>query len=312
MNKLNQETINICLVFNDSDWEYTKKIFPTLFSILENSKQDKIKIFFICKGVKQEYKDYIHEIFNTYSQEFCVIDDFGDKEYLVDFFKENNTSSWNYWIFFKLLIPFLLPKGIQKVINFDSDDVIINKSLRDMWKIELWDKLIGSVKGYRNKNSKIKFNLPYPTFRVGWNIYNLNALRKIDFEYQFKKILNKYWDRLSTPESDILNIFCNDKVLYVDDKYNYVPKDYKTFDSWKIAYHFNDKKFFLFTWIFWVHKNYKLLYKRYYTLSKFPIDKKNNILRSLNSISICNYFIRKLSKIVDALWIKQILVKKLY
>ena len=208
---MKNEVINICIVFNDSDGEYTKKCFPTIFSVLENNKKEKLRCYFICKGLKQEYLDYLHKIFQSYNQEFHIIDDFWEKEYLIDFFQENNTSSWNYGIFFKLLIPFLLPSDVKKVINFDSDDVIVNWSLREMWDINLWKKLIASVQGFQNKTWKNKLGLPNPIFRVGGNVYNLEALRSYDFEKEFKKIIGEYGKRLTTPESDILNIFCNDK-----------------------------------------------------------------------------------------------------
>lgn len=306
------EKINICLVFNDSDGEYTKKCFPTIFSILENNKNEKIKFYLICKGMKTEYLDYLKEIFHKYSQELYVIDDFKEKEYLVDFFKKNNTSSWNYGIFFKLLIPFLLPEDVKKVINFDSDDVIVNASLRSMWEIELGENYIASVQWLKREKWKNKFNLKNPIFRVWWNVYNLEELRKINFEKEFKSIMQEYGDHLTTPESDILNILCNEKVLYINEKYNYIPKNFKIYNDQKVAYHFNDKKFFLFNYIFEINKAYIILYEKYSNISKYKIEKKNNLIRSLNSIKFFNFFIRILSKFLHLLKIKQFILKKFY
>lgn len=308
---MNTDVINICFVFNDSDWEYTKKIFPTIFSLLENNKDEKLKVFFICKWVKNEYLNYIEEIFNKYNQDYLLIDDFWEKEYLVDYFKNTNTSSWNYWIFFKLLIPFVLPKNVNKVINFDSDDVIINWSLREMWEIDLWNHFIASVSWY-HVSDNYKFNLPNPTFRVWWNIYNLDLFRSINFEKEFKDIIKKYWKKLTTPESDILNILLNDKVLYLDDKFNFIPKNYSIFNSWKTVYHFNDRKFFRFKFIFEVNKDYKKLYYKYYKFSKYKIIRKFNFFRTINSITICNIIIKKISLLLQYLWIREFIVKKIY
>lgn len=309
---MKKEIINICIVFNDSDGEYTKKIFPTLYSILENNKQNKIKIYFICKWIKKEYQEYLDEIFKRYKQDFSIIDNFWEKEYLVEFFKNNNTSSWDYGIFFKLLIPFVLPKDVRKIINFDADDVIVNGDLNNMWNIDLWNHFIASVQGFQNKNWTNKLNLTNPTFRVWWNIYNVDAFRWINFEENFKKILKKYNTKLTTPESDILNIFCNNKVLYIDDTYNFIPKKYNKFHANKIVYHFNDRKFFRFKLIFEVNKEYKKLYDKYYNMSKYRFDKKFNIIRSLNSISFFNFFIKKLSRLLQLIRIRQFIVKIFY
>ena len=98
---------------------------------------------------------------------------------------EAETSRVTLGAFYKLLIPKILPKELEKVILLEPD-MIVNLDINELWRIELGDKVLAAVTEKENgTDSKKSFLLcsegtvkSEEYFNTGVMLMNLNVLRK--------------------------------------------------------------------------------------------------------------------------------------
>ena len=134
-------------------------------------------------------------------------------------------------IFYRLFLADLFPQ-YDKAIYVDSDTVW-NGDPADMFAIELGNNLIGaapdhSVEHVGPMQLYIKEAVGVPAkqyLNSGVLLMNFSQLRKDEFTRHFLNLLQRYHVDCIAPDQDYLNVMCNGRITYLDEKWNAMPKD---------------------------------------------------------------------------------------
>ncbi|CAM1023631.1 TPA: hypothetical protein O4E20_001508 [Proteus mirabilis] len=122
-------------------------------------------------------------------------------------------------MYFRLIIPQVLHPFINKVLYLDADIICINK-LSDIFSYNLKNKIAGVINhAYIDPYvSSLSLNNTEYYFNSGVMLINTE-------EWKSNKILEKFLIKINEsnykyPDQDVLNILLENKILYLDGKYN--------------------------------------------------------------------------------------------
>ena len=216
--------IHILLTIND---EYSKYLAVTITSILCNLHDDEQVHFTILDGgITLEHKRKLQLLnrIKPFEIEYLTVN--------TSRLKNVPNSSQAHIAFetnYRLLISSLKPE-MEKCIFLDAD-LIVEKSLKELWNIDISDCYMAATRDQAPMLRKWsdKFDLPenYDYCNTGVMLINLKKWREDNIEEKLFKNLAKYADSLSYPDQDILNITLAAKVKYLDNFWNAMPvQDY--------------------------------------------------------------------------------------
>ena len=226
--------INIVLATND---KFIKQAATTVMSIHKNSKKDSlIGINILHSDITQKnqniMKDMVKDMENISELNFVDMKQFVTKnffdKYLVE---EDYISSETYY---RLFIPNIFSQ-YDKVLYLDSD-IVVCEDLTELYNTDIDNLYAGVVSVYKYffkkvlnlNNDKIiseeylanKLNILNKTyFNAGVLLLNLNEMRKDNIkEKSFKFLFENY--PLLYQDQDILNSLFNNKIKFLDRRYN--------------------------------------------------------------------------------------------
>ena len=58
-------------------------------------------------------------------------------------------------------------------------------------------------------------------------LLNMKAFREEHFTEHFLNVMNKHYFACIAPDQDYLNMICRDRILYLDETWNAMPKDHQ-------------------------------------------------------------------------------------
>ncbi len=287
--------INIVLAINDN---FIKQAATTITSIHKNSKKDSlIGINILHSDVTQQnqniIKDMVKDMKNISELNFVDMKQFVTRglfdKYIVD---ENYITSETYY---RLFIPNLFPQ-YDKVLYLDSD-VIVCEDLTELYNTDIDNLYAGVVSVYKyffknvlNLNDdKIiseeylanKLNILNKTyFNAGILLLNLSEMRKDNiqeksFEFLFKNYPLLYQDQ------DILNSLFNNKVKFLDRKYNVYYRHYLHNSPTTILHFAGPQK----PWNFYKLNEGFELYWKYFKLTPFYNETEEKLYSNLKKVS---------------------------
>lgn len=219
---------NIKIVFsiNNNYAPYLSVVLHSIYDHLDKTKA--CEIIILNKDVSRENICILKNEFS--SNRFCL--NFIDMNPIVrgkDFYVGNRLSVETY---FRLFLPWILT-NTSKVIYLDCD-MIINHDIYNLWNINVDDYLIGATRDcgiigfcyndnfdrreYTEKVLKISNMNNY--LQAGVLIMNLDAFRKrFSIDRMRSIILN---NRFRHHDQDILNIICDGKILFLEQRWDFV------------------------------------------------------------------------------------------
>lgn len=115
---------------------------------------------------------------------------------------------WTNAIYYRLMVTELLPDSIDKIIYLDAD-IIVTRSIREMWQIDVSDVALGVVEDIWAPNPQVyeRLGLPYDRqyFNTGAMVINLRYWREQNLAEQFMCYIRDNFDRLWFNDQDTLN-----------------------------------------------------------------------------------------------------------
>lgn len=205
-------------------------VMPTgimLTSLLENNKGNEVNIHLLDGGLTDLSKSQLSDICNQYNQHITFYP-------MDDKLFENFPMGENFQVthintmatYYRLYMSKVLPKDIDKVIYLDGDMIILD-SLMSMWNYPMEGKAIAAIPDPFNNMVTHYNRLRYPMnlgyFNAGVLLIDLQYWREHDCLELFLDIVDKYKNRLSSHDQDVLNVaFMNDKIV-LPLKYNVMP-----------------------------------------------------------------------------------------
>ena len=184
---------------SSSQFSYIITVFhtdlnKTTISKLEKKNHNNIKV--LCLNI------------STY------LEDISDKLYSHSYFSKE--------MYYRILIPRLF-QDYEKVIYLDCDMVVLG-DLSELYKIDLKKNMLAACRNLMHNQmhkyitETLKLN-PDTYFNSGMLVFNIKYC--FDLENCLWDIINSY-GQLLYPDQDLLNIVCKDKVLFLDNAWNWL------------------------------------------------------------------------------------------
>jgi lipopolysaccharide biosynthesis glycosyltransferase len=216
----------INIVFT-TDRRYLKPMAAAMASVIAHTPNTKLDIYILHNSIETKQQQQFCNYFNTelVSINFKQVQPKQLKNLILP---SSNYESFDYFsqaIYFRLLIPYLLPNTIEKAIYLDADTISCH-SIKSLWDINLGTHPLGAVvepcspedpPGFRY-NHENDLNLSGYYFNSGVLLLDLEKLRKVDLLEKSKQIIKK--NNLIFPDQDIFNVIFNNNFLLLPPKYN--------------------------------------------------------------------------------------------
>lgn len=193
-------------------------------SLLDAVKNEDVHydIYCICTKEASRVKKWLECTIETRDQEsvlylHCVENPYGNS------YEVRGISAGTY---LRLMLHRLLPE-VDKILYMDVD-VLVCDSLFPIWCMELSGQILAAVKGAVNLTDTWEWNSGRSYWRLlekqkgkyinaGITLLNLEEIRKSRMEEKWNELVK---EKFYYQDQDILNITCQNKIIYLPPKYN--------------------------------------------------------------------------------------------
>jgi len=232
---LNNVSSNVIPVVCGADDKYAMPLAVMICSILSNLDSSReLLLFIIDGGIKEENKQ---KIIRSIDSSQCTIQWLTPSEDLLKNLKLS--GHFSIAIYYRLLIPDLLPNTFDRAIYLDCD-LIVNADLGALWDIEIGDHyLLAALDGdhYLLKpldsrlpssasvllNSEKLDVLPHKYFNSGVLMLNLKKWRSEQIGLKVIHYIDQYPENIRFPDQDGLNVVLAGQWGELDLRWNQTP-----------------------------------------------------------------------------------------
>lgn len=208
-------------------------LYTMLVSLYENHRSGSFCLYVIYRDFKEQDKHTITELSERYQNKTEYIQ--ADEKKFTNICKDSN-ERYPLEIYFRLLIPELIPKSVDRVLLLDVD-LIVNHSVEELYFIDLEGKCLAAA-------SNMCTNCIVPRYfrkwyvqansictRTNWTHYNTGILlwdlKKIRADYPKEYLYQKafqYRIECSTFEEEVFNVGFGEEDIFKLDPYvwNYI------------------------------------------------------------------------------------------
>lgn len=217
------------IVFSFND-EYCKYFAVTLQSIISNSsKNDNYDIIIFSSYISENNKKLLYKMLpkNFNLRFFDVL------SYIQTYFNTLELKIIKYWsidVYFRLFIP-LLMNSFERVLYLDSD-IIVDCNLNELFNIDFDGKEILAVKDTYTQmvnfpenyerldyiKNEMKMSNEKNYFNSGMIMFNTSLINTSEFRQKLIKSFEI--NNLHSPDQDILNMIFENKVHFLELKWN--------------------------------------------------------------------------------------------
>ncbi|MGX5377216.1 glycosyltransferase family 8 protein [Ligilactobacillus sp. LYQ135] len=225
-------------VFFTVDNNFTPYLTVAIQSLIENADpNNNYHVYVIHRGLSAKNQQLLKSMETTNVKvdnrlidiDLSIIQDREENYLKVDFFTRT--------IFYRLFLADMFPQ-YDKGIYIDADAVILS-DLKKLYDVKLGDNLVAatednSIKYVEPVHVYIKdaLGLPFKDYiNSGMLIINMKAFREEHFTTHFLNLMKKYYFYCVAVDQDYLNEIANGRILYLDNKWNAMPKDHKYDDE---------------------------------------------------------------------------------
>jgi lipopolysaccharide biosynthesis glycosyltransferase len=245
--KFNQaiETIVVTCVADD---RYSMQLAVTIRSALENLRSNyRLDLFIIDGGIKEHNKK---KILDTLSSMRCEVNFLSNPltETIEEAYRycEINSITVNKHVsltsYYRLFIPELLPKHLEKVIYLDCDTVVIG-DLAELWCIDLGKNHISAVQdiyapyvsSHFGLSNYYELGIPhnYKYFNAGVLVINMNQWRLDQITSKALGYIKQNVEFLRFHDQDVLNALLVGQWKELDARWNYMVSALELYTSSK-------------------------------------------------------------------------------
>lgn len=212
------QTINILCATDKNFVPYCGIMLTSLF---ENNKDEHIVIYLLVDDtVKEPEKSKYLHLAEQYKQSIQIIqvDASTFEKYPV------YNKQWTNSIYYRLLAAELLPDSVDKIIYLDAD-IIVTRSIREMWEIDIKKYALGVVQDIWAPNQQVYDRLGLENdknyFNSGSMLLNLKYWREHDLSIKYMTYIKDNFEKLWFNDQDTLNGVLFDQKLMLPVSYNF-------------------------------------------------------------------------------------------
>ncbi|MBP1933017.1 glycosyltransferase family 8 protein [Ammoniphilus resinae] len=215
--------INIVTAADD---RYAGYLAVMLFSLLENkSSSMPVTIYIIDSQISLENKTLLNNIIKKFNCEIIYLT--LDSTIYENFKTLRHITKETY---FRISIPELLDKSIEKTIYLDSD-LIVKEDITLLWNHHVDHYFLGAVKdAYLRKSRNSYLSIPKDSdyFNAGVLVLNLKRWREFNITKKIIDFIKNNSEKIVFPSQDPMNAVLHDAWLPLNEKWNYQPYLHKT------------------------------------------------------------------------------------
>lgn len=221
MNPLDtKEIMNVAVAIDQNYFYYT---YVMLYSLFENNPESEVHVYIFNQdlsaenisaytGLAENFGGVIHNMkmdASLFSEELPIIN-----------------HRWTVAMYYRLALVDLLPENVDRIWYLDAD-VIVNKSLYEMYHSDFGDAMLKACKSYsptqrpftdaRQKMFEMQLANGYSYFNSGVLLFNIQKMRG---RYCLKSYLDALKDlnyQVVAPDQDLLNWVHWQEVSYMDE-----------------------------------------------------------------------------------------------
>ena len=212
------QTINILCATDKNFVPYCGIMLTSLF---ENNKDEHIVVYLLVDDtVKEPEKSKYLLLAEQYKQSIQIIqvDASTFEKYPV------YNKQWTNSIYYRLLAAELLPDSVDKIIYLDAD-IIVTRSIREMWEIDIKKYALGVVQDIWAPNQQVYDRLGLENdknyFNSGSMLLNLKYWREHDLSIKYMTYIKDNFEKLWFNDQDTLNGVLFDQKLMLPVSYNF-------------------------------------------------------------------------------------------
>lgn len=227
---------NIAHIVYASDDRFAEILGVSLVSLYENSKDmDDIVVYVLDAGIKQENKEKLTSVSQKYSRtkmQFIAAQDISKKLSMNVTVDRGSLSQYA-----RLFVSSDLPSNLGRVLYLDCD-IIVRKSIRELWNLDLHQKTIGALMDAFSKYYRMNIGLKEKDimFNSGVMLIDLDKWKKEKIEEKLLQFIAKKNGRIQQGDQGALN------AVLSHDTYCFEPR----FNSVTIFYDFSYKEMMIY------------------------------------------------------------------
>lgn len=292
---------NIAITINS---KYVKYALTMLYSFFQNNKYS-VNIYLFYSLLTTDEIERLKKLVTSNNSNFYTIK-INEKDLpnfvTMDYFSIEAS--------YRLLIPYLIPDNIDRILYLDSD-MIIRKDISELFTINIGKNPIaccldvshiGSQNNVNIKRLDIRKTKKY--YNSGLIIYDVKKYKKIIDIKDYNVIIKKINKKIKYPDQDILNYIFQNKIYELNSEYNvFFTSNYKyenkqqvqiIKESGKIFHYISCNKADNYKYLNFGFNEYWKYAKKVYGLLYFiKIYLKNYVYRITNLIPINNISLKK-------------------
>jgi len=284
----------LSLVFT-IDENFVRHFSVALVSVLENNKDLDLNVF-VIHDIQDTGK--LKEVIGIFKQKY----DFNiqllslDNSVLENFKVSLHLSKA---VYFRLFLSEILPSNLDKILFLDSD-LVVTGSLRELAEFKFTDQsLLAQDDIELDINIRRLNEMGFPVtryFNAGVMLINLNFWRAGDYAKKLLDIADKYMDKLSWWDQDILNICFYDSWQYFDKTYNALHLRRKLAKLPVIVHYAGPSK----PWQYMNSNPYRSQYRKYQKLTPYKgIPLEGHTLRNIIKKNYVHYKVLLINTFTD-------------
>lgn len=202
----------VCAVDNN----YLRHCAALLHSLYEQNRQHDLAVYVIHADLLPEERAKFVGFLGQFLPALSLLQ--ADASVLEGFPVSGHVTVSTY---FRLLLPVLLPAGLQRVLFIDSD-AIVTDSLAELWQTPLEGKALAAVPEHRRSCADHGYVFG-EYFNAGMMLVDLEVWRQAHLIERGRAFAQAHPDRLRHWDQDVLNHVFAGQWLAVGDRWNACP-----------------------------------------------------------------------------------------
>ena len=213
---------NAAHVVYASDDKFAEILGVSLVSLYENSKDmDDIMVYVLDSGIKMQNKDRLLSLSKSYGRHditFIPAKNISEKLSMNVAVDRGSLSQYA-----RLFVSSDLPLDLNRVLYLDCD-IIINRSIRELWNLDLKGKTIGALMDAFSKYYRQNIDLEENDimFNSGVMLINLQRWREQKIEEKLMRFIASKKGRIQQGDQGALNAVLSHDTYCFEPKFNSV------------------------------------------------------------------------------------------
>lgn len=220
------------MIFNitcSTDDNYLQHCVAMLCSLYENNKEQKFLVHLLVNNLSQESRNIISSLSEHYGNKavfYNIKPEMLQNIQLNSNIKFNGKQMYSIATYYRMFLPSLLPKEIDRVLYLDCD-IIVLQNVQELFELHMDGYGVAAVKDNVIYGSyhrfKMGLGLQHASFCAGMMMINLDYWRAYDAQRQLLEYAVRKWKGVYMQDQDALNYVFRDAWLQLPYKWGKTP-----------------------------------------------------------------------------------------